>query len=58
MGVKIPFSSLCFSEPEEPDHDDQPVGGAVLARLQAPVGPGRVRRGQHASRPFRSHLET
>ena len=28
------------SEPEEPDHDDQPVGGAVLAGLQAAVGPG------------------
>ena len=26
-------------EPEEPDNDDQPVGGAVLARLQADVGP-------------------
>ena len=26
---------LRVSEPEEPDHDDQPVGGAVLARLQA-----------------------
>ena len=46
------------AEPEEPDHDDQPLGGAILAGLQAAVGPGRVRRGQHASCPFRSHLET
>ena len=46
-----------FAEPEEPDHDDQPVGGAVLAGLQAPVGPGRVRGCQHAARPLGSHLE-
>ena len=56
MGVKIPFSSLCFSEPEEPDHDDQPVGGAVLAGLQAQVGPGGVRRGAPAPRAQRPHL--
>ena len=24
-----------LAEPEEPDHDDQPVGGTVLDRLQA-----------------------
>ena len=35
-------------EPEEPDNDHQPVGGAVLARLQADVGPERVRRGQES----------
>ena len=45
-------------EPEEPDHDDQPVGGAVLEGLQAAVGPRGVRRSQHAPRPFRPHLAT
>ena len=55
----IQFSSNCEPvEPEEPDHDDQPVGGAVLERLQAAVGPGGVRRSQHAPRPLRPHLET
>ena len=49
---------LLTSEPEEPDHDDQPVGGAVLARLQAAVGPRGVRRGQDAPRAQRPHLET
>ena len=29
--VRVPL----FSEPEEPDNDDQPLGGTVLARLQA-----------------------
>ena len=28
-----------FAEPQEPDNDDQPVGGAVLARLQVKMGP-------------------
>jgi hypothetical protein len=33
--------ALChISESQEPDNDDQPVGGAVLEGLQAPVGPG------------------
>ena len=35
---------VLLSESEEPDHDDKPVGGAILARLQAAVGPGGVRR--------------
>ena len=48
--------SLCLSELEEPDHDDEPVGGAVLVRLQAAVGPQGVRGRRHASRAFRSHL--
>ena len=48
---------MITSEPEEPDHDDQPVGGAVLAGLQAAVGPGGVRRGQDAPRAQRPHLE-
>ena len=47
---------LRVSEPEEPDHDDQPVGGAVLARLQAQVGPAGVRRRQAAPRAQRPHL--
>ena len=34
------------------------MGGAVLERLQAAVGPGGVRRSQHAPRPLRPHLET
>ena len=48
---------MTFAEPEEPDHDDQPVGGAVLEGLQAAVGPRGVRGGQHASCPLGSHLE-
>ena len=39
-----------FAEPQEPDNDDQPVGGAVLAGLQAQVGPGGVWRGEAAPR--------
>ncbi len=34
--------SLCdfhFAEPEEPDYDDEPVGGAVLVRPQASLDP-------------------
>ena len=53
--INYTFNSLSNPEPvepEEPDHDDQPVGGAVLERLQAPVGSRGVRRGQHAPRPF------
>ena len=46
----IILTRLVFSEPQEPDHDDQPVGGAVLAGLQAQVGPGGVRRGEAAPR--------
>ena len=49
---------LRVSEPEEPDHDDQPVGGAVLARLQVKMGPRRIRGGETASRAQRPHLET
>ena len=45
-------------EPEEPDNDHQPVGGAVLARLQADVGPERVWRGQESPRARWPHLET
>ena len=46
-----------FLEFTKSNHDDQPVGGAVLVRLQNEVGPGRVRRGRHAPRPIGSHLE-
>ena len=28
-----------ISESEEPNHDNQPVGGTVLGRLQAPMEP-------------------
>ena len=49
---------LYCSESEEPDHDDQPVGGAVLAGLQAQVGPCGVRRGEAAPRAQRPHLAT
>ena len=34
------------------------MGGAVLARLQAAVGPRGVRRGQDAACAQRPHLET
>ena len=34
-----------ISESEEPNHDNQPVGGTVLGRLQAPMEPQRVWRG-------------
>ena len=44
----MPPRSTCqhspFEEPEEPDHDDQPVGGAVLAGLQARVEPRGTRK--------------
>ena len=39
-----------ISESEEPDHDDQLVGGAVLARLQAGLGARGVWRGQESPR--------
>jgi hypothetical protein len=48
---------LSLSEPQEPDHDDKPVGGAVLVRLQTAVGSQGVRRGRHAARALRPHLE-
>ena len=41
---------MLFSESQEPDYDDQPLGGAILARLQVEMGPGRVRRGETAPR--------
>jgi len=41
---------------EEPDHDHQPVGGAVLVRLQAQVGAQGVRRRRDAPRALRSHF--
>ena len=46
------------SEPEEPDHDHQPVGGAVLVWSQAGLGAGGVRRSGHAARAFNTHLVT
>ncbi len=46
-----------FLEFTKSNHDDQPVGGAVLVRLQNEVGPRRVRRGRHAPRPIGPHLE-
>ena len=53
-------TNVCFSFPEseEPDHDNQLMGGAVLERLQAEVGPGRVRRRQAVACSQRPHLET
>ena len=53
----IQFSSNCEPvEPEEPDHDDQPVGGAVLVRPQAGVGARGVRGRGHAPRALHTHL--
>lgn len=44
------------SELKEPDNDDEPVGGAVVVRLQVAVGAPRVRRRAHAARALRPHL--
>ena len=38
----FPLILSSISESEEPDYDHQPVGRAVLERLQAQVGPRRV----------------
>lgn len=46
-----------FAESQEPDNDDESVGGAVLVRLQASLGAEGVRRGSHAARALRPHLE-
>lgn len=43
---------------EEPDYDHEPLGGAVVVRLQAALGAQGVRRRAHAPRPLRPHLET
>lgn len=51
----LDFSS---TESKEPDNDDQFVGGAVVVRLQVALGAARVRRGAHAARTLRPHLET
>ena len=44
------------SESAESDHDDQPVGGAILVRPQAGVGARGVRWGGHATRALHPHL--
>ena len=46
-----------FSELAKSNHDNEPLGGAILVRLQDEVGPGRVRRSWHAPCPVRPHLE-
>lgn len=55
----IAYSRMCgiVSELKEPDNDDEPVGGAVVVRLQVAVGASRVWRRAHASRAIRPHLE-
>ena len=58
MLIRVKCSESPISESEEPDHDDQPVGGAILARLQAGLGAGGVWRGQESPRAGGSHLET
>ena len=50
------FPTSLVPESEEPDHDDESVGGAILVRLQAAVGPQGVRGRRYASRTFGSHL--
>ena len=54
------FNSHIFfpTESQEPDNDNEPLGGAVVVRLQAALGTQRVRRSAHASRALRPHLET
>ncbi|GLH07069.1 Protein of unknown function [Gryllus bimaculatus] len=49
-------TSWCGREPQEPDHDDEPVGGTVLVRLQAALGAPRVWRRAHVARAFGPHL--
>lgn len=49
---------LFVSESEESNNDHEPMGGAVLVWLQTPLGTQRIRRGFHAARPIRPHLET
>ena len=51
------YVSFFFSESEESDYDNQFVGWAVLARLQADVGPRGVRGSEESPRPCRPHLE-
>lgn len=46
-----------FAELEEPDNDDEPVGGAVVVRLQVALGAEGVRWSAHAARALRPHLE-
>ena len=52
--IALPISTV--PESEESDHDDEPVGGTILVRLQAAVGPQGVRGRRYASRAFRSYL--
>ncbi|XP_073943091.1 acetylcholine receptor subunit alpha-like isoform X3 [Choristoneura fumiferana] len=41
---------------EKSDHDNEPVGGAVVVRLQASLGTQGVRWRPHVARAFRPHL--
>ena len=58
------FSSLLlhichsFVELKKSDHDNQPMGRTILARLQISMGPARVWRCRYAACAFRSHLAT
>ena len=54
----FPLILSSISESEEPDYDHQPVGRAVLERLQAQVGPRRVWGSQTVARSQWPHLAT
>lgn len=45
------------TELEKPNNDDEPLGGTVVVRLQVALGAEGVRRGTHAARTLRPHLE-
>lgn len=58
MSAVLKYFFYFFAEPEEPDHDYESVGGAVLVRLQAEMGAKGIWWSPHASRPIGPHLET
>lgn len=49
--------NILLTESEKSDYDHEPLGGAVLVRLQAAMGAQGVWRGPYAACTLRPYLE-
>jgi len=48
MLITCLVSNFLTAEPQESDHDDEPVGRAIMVRLQAALGAQRIWGGENA----------